>query len=329
MTESGTGDPLVGQLVEFTITGQNAGVSGTCVPASCETDASGEVDFTYPDTNGAGTDTINAATTVGSTTEHATASMTWTPASALTVDAGPDASGVVGASLPLNGSSTGSTSTTWSLPPGAPCTIADPSALSTTVSCTAAGNYTLTLSATDGSTTVTDTMVAHVNNPSSGPKCNGLTPTILGTAGDDTLTGTPGDDVIYSGKGNDTISAEGGHDVVCAGAGDDTVRSRTGNDTFVNAGAGNDTVIGGQGDDTVIGGLGDDLVRGQAGDDIVYGKSGDDRLIGGAGADHLFGNAGTDHLIGGPDSNVLNGGSGTDTCGHPADGPDVKQSCEA
>ena len=227
VSQSGSGSPLPGELVSFTITGQNAGVTGTCAPASCESDAAGEVEFTYPDTNGAGTDTINAATTVGSTTEHATASMTWTPVSTLTVDAGPEASGAVGANLPLNGSSTGSTSTTWSLPPGAPCTIADPSALSTTVSCSAAGNYTLTLSATDGSTTVTDTTVAHVSNPSTGPKCNGLAATITGTPGPDTLTGTPGDDVIVSGNGNDTITAEGGHDVVCAGPGDDVVKSRT------------------------------------------------------------------------------------------------------
>ena len=34
--------------------------------------------------------------------------MTWTPVSALTVDAGPDASGAVGANLPLSGSATAS-----------------------------------------------------------------------------------------------------------------------------------------------------------------------------------------------------------------------------
>src|SRR2546428_560123 len=46
-----TGAPLVGQKVDFTITGQNAGLSGTCSPATCVTDASGKVTFTYPDAN--------------------------------------------------------------------------------------------------------------------------------------------------------------------------------------------------------------------------------------------------------------------------------------
>lgn len=49
------GSPLSGQLVTFAITGQNAGISGTCVPASCVTDSAGKIAFTYPDTNGTGT----------------------------------------------------------------------------------------------------------------------------------------------------------------------------------------------------------------------------------------------------------------------------------
>jgi hypothetical protein len=72
-----TGTPTVGQLVVFTITGQNAGVVGTCVPASCMTDATGHVTFTYFDLNGAGTDTIIASFTAGGTTQSATASKVW------------------------------------------------------------------------------------------------------------------------------------------------------------------------------------------------------------------------------------------------------------
>ena len=57
---SGT-TPLVGQVVTFTVTGQNAGAVGTCIPASCKSDASGNVSFTYHDSNGAGDDTIKAS----------------------------------------------------------------------------------------------------------------------------------------------------------------------------------------------------------------------------------------------------------------------------
>ena len=79
-TVTTSGAPVTGQLVSFTITGQNAGVPGTCAPASCQSDSTGQVVFTYPDTNGAGTDTINASITVSGTTEHATASQVWTTA---------------------------------------------------------------------------------------------------------------------------------------------------------------------------------------------------------------------------------------------------------
>ena len=53
-TVSEGGSPLPGELVDFTITGQNAGVSGTCVAGLVRERRSGEVAFTYPDTNGAG-----------------------------------------------------------------------------------------------------------------------------------------------------------------------------------------------------------------------------------------------------------------------------------
>jgi hypothetical protein len=74
-----SGSPVQGQLVTFTVTGQNNGASGTCVPASCKTDASGNVTFTYADGNGAGADTILASfTDSGGSTQQASASETWT-----------------------------------------------------------------------------------------------------------------------------------------------------------------------------------------------------------------------------------------------------------
>jgi uncharacterized membrane protein YgcG len=77
-TVTQAGSPSSGQLVSFAVTGQNGGASGTCVPVACTTNASGQVTFTYSDGKGAGMDTIDASITVSGTTEHATASETWT-----------------------------------------------------------------------------------------------------------------------------------------------------------------------------------------------------------------------------------------------------------
>ena len=72
------GSPLAGQAVTFTVTGQNAGASGTCVPVGCVTDASGNVAFTYHDGNGAGEDTIKASfTDAAGSLQSATAVKYW------------------------------------------------------------------------------------------------------------------------------------------------------------------------------------------------------------------------------------------------------------
>ena len=71
------GTPRSGQHVDFVVTGANAGASGTCAPASCDTDANGLVAFTYTGSS-PGDDTINASITVGGSTQKATASKTWT-----------------------------------------------------------------------------------------------------------------------------------------------------------------------------------------------------------------------------------------------------------
>ena len=73
------GTPVVaGQLVDFTVTGQNAGASGTCVPADCKSDVSGNVSFTYLDGNGAGDDTIKASfTDTAGSLQTATAQKHW------------------------------------------------------------------------------------------------------------------------------------------------------------------------------------------------------------------------------------------------------------
>jgi hypothetical protein len=74
---------VAGQKVDFVVTGANAGVTGTCVPASCETDANGQVTFTYRGT-AAGDDTVNAGVLLDDVTRHALAAMRWNPCTTTT-----------------------------------------------------------------------------------------------------------------------------------------------------------------------------------------------------------------------------------------------------
>jgi hypothetical protein len=74
VTNATTHNPVAGALVTFTVTGKNPGAPGsTCLPAGCTTDASGHVAFTYPDTNGVGTDTVTATFS----NQHASATVIW------------------------------------------------------------------------------------------------------------------------------------------------------------------------------------------------------------------------------------------------------------
>jgi len=70
-TLEGPSGAVGGYLVDFSVTGQNAGATGTCAPADCKTDASGQVTFTYtvPVANSSlGTDTITAGVTLATPT---------------------------------------------------------------------------------------------------------------------------------------------------------------------------------------------------------------------------------------------------------------------
>ena len=72
------GVAVAGQHVDFTVTGQNAGASGTCVPVDCKSNAGGIVTFTYTDANGAGDDTIKASfTDTAGSLQAATAQKHW------------------------------------------------------------------------------------------------------------------------------------------------------------------------------------------------------------------------------------------------------------
>ena len=53
------------------------------------------------------------------------------------------------------------------------------------------------------------------------PKCQGETPTIMGTNGNDDLNGTSGPNIINAGGGNDEVHARGGNNLVCGRGGKD------------------------------------------------------------------------------------------------------------
>lgn len=159
--------------------------------------------------------------------------------------------------------------------------------------------------------------------------CNGLTPTIIGTDGDDVLQGTFRDDVILALGGNDQIRGASGADVICGGAGNDLIYGDSQAD-LIFGGAGNDVIYGASGDDEIHGGDGDDvlygdsqddLIFGDGGDDVIHGGSDDDEIRGGDGDDEIFGNsqsdtlygdAGDDQINGGSDEDFLDGGAGDD-----------------
>lgn len=79
------GKSITGAVITFSVSGQNAGASGTCTTSggeadpTCATDGTGAVEFTYSDAKGAGTDTIGASVTLEEKTQHATVSEEWMP----------------------------------------------------------------------------------------------------------------------------------------------------------------------------------------------------------------------------------------------------------
>ena len=97
-------------------------------------------------------------------------------------------------------------------------------------------------------------------------RCNGLLPTIVGTAGDDVLRGGNDRDVIMGLGGDDVLRGVNDDDVICGGAG-------------------NDVLEGGNGKDVLLGGFGDDFLVGGNGGDVMRGGPGVDRLDGGLGHD--------------------------------------------
>jgi Ca2+-binding RTX toxin-like protein len=130
-----------------------------------------------------------------------------------------------------------------------------------------------------------------VNNASSGNSaepetpCTDVTPTIVGTNGDDVLVGTNGDDVISGRGGNDILIGLDGRDRLC----------------------------GGEGDDVLIGGLERDHLNGGPGNDLLNGGQGQDHLLGERGFDMLYGGNDDDHIKCGNGEDFANGSLGVDT----------------
>ena len=135
-------------------------------------------------------------------------------------------------------------------------------------------------------------------------ECDGLTPTILGTSGDDTdLFGTSGPDVVNLLGGNDVFAGASGNDVICGGEGDDSL----------NGGRGQDRVFGDAGEDDLYGALpGEEIDVEDAGDDL-YGGPDFDVLSGRTGDDEVYGEGDADLLIDGPGDDLMDGGPEADT----------------
>ena len=175
-------------------------------------------------------------------------------------------------------------------------------------------SHTLTVEATDGVDTLSQTVTAH-----------------FGTSSGDTITGGAADDIIYGFEGDDLLTGGGGDDAIVGGAGSDTVIyagdkadfslnfdrttgkwSLSDGDTGDGLDEGTDTlsnletiqfgdatdafdqviadlfsgeISGGSGADTLSGTTGDDVILGFDGSDIfeVVAASGDDYVHGGTG----------------------------------------------
>lgn len=175
-----------------------------------------------------------------------------------------------------------------------------------------AGPDSFTYVVSDGNLTATSTVSVTVTAAPAKPPCS-LTPTIVGTIGDDIIVGTPGDDVIRARRGNDVIDGGGGNDVICGGPGADRITAGSGNDRIA-AGSGADTVVGGSGNDRVRGGTGADAITTGTGNDVVAAGAGDDTVNAGDGRNALAGGPGADSLTAGAGDDRLDGGPGTDTC---------------
>ncbi len=222
--------------------------------------------------------------------------------------------------------STGETNTVTITYTGSSFTITDPGATITpgtgctgsgTITCSAAGVTSISVSLSDGNDS------ALVNSP--------FRTYVDGGEGNDDIATGSGSDSVYPGSGINNVATGDGNDYVAAVAGNDTINLGAGNDS-TDPGLGNDDVRGGPGNDyanysnrsggvTVsldnLGGDGETLLgeSDNVHSDIesVYTGNGNDNVTGSAAANYISTGNGNDTLNGGGDRDTLSAGSGADT----------------
>lgn len=170
-------------------------------------------------------------------------------------------------------------------------------------------------------------LTAPAGHAAQGPTCFGVSATIIGTQGADSLVGTSGRDVIVGRGGGDTIRGAGGHDLICGNDGNDLIFGDKGGLSLPGV-DGNDRISGGDVRDRLFGEGGDDELRGGTGNDTLRGGPGNDTVQGDVGADEHEGNEGNDRLRAQDNTQDLsvNGGPGFDDC--DTDAVDPRTACE-
>lgn len=116
---------------------------------------------------------------------------------------------------------------------------------------------------------------------------------------------------FVGGIGNDKLVGGNQNDELDGGDGNDTLQGVGGDDTLT-GGIGIDNMDGGLGNDTMTGGDGNDKMNGGKGDDFMYGDAGNDSMTGDAGRDVMHGGDDNDTINAGNDDDVLLGDAGND-----------------
>ncbi len=143
---------------------------------------------------------------------------------------------------------------------------------------------------------------------------SGITTTVQGLNGDDTISAANEDGifVMSGGNGDDILTGGNAADIINGGQHDDTLSGGAGNDRLIGD-FGNDIINGGDDDDYIRGDAGNDELNGDGGNDAIYGGTGVDTIRGGAGDDRLFGEAGADIFHGDAGNDLIYGGDHYDT----------------
>jgi uncharacterized repeat protein (TIGR01451 family) len=145
-----------------------------------------------------------------------------------------------------------------------------------------------------------------------GPTCDGLPATFVGSDGDDYIQLGPDDDVVVDPGGDNYVQTGGGDDHVCLGDGNDEIDTGDGND-FVDAGGGSNKIKTGNGGDSVRSGTGDDRLDTGSGDDQVVDLGGTNKVFTGNEADRVTTGSGRDEIETGKGDDIVEDGGGDNT----------------